>query len=206
MTVISFGNKYPAPLDPPHGGGLSSSASSSKLAREEEGAELNHGHLPSFRVIGVQISHLSRTGQFVFCTLGVFFFLLIYGFLQVCFFLVYICFCSHRNYIKEMIKSEKLIIHLLPTQSQEYMVIHVFKRKLGIFLTLCQFTGYSTLAALHRVIHDDVPRRIPLGYYVLLATLQVTMDALSEESCWPCNSHFAFAFTSFRPCRQQCKA
>lgn len=113
----------------------------------EAGSDVHHGHeRPSFRVIGVQISHMSRTGQFLFCTFGVFSFLLVYGFLQ------------------------------------EYMVIHVFQRQLGIFLTLCQFAGYSSLAALHRLIHADTPRRIPLGYYVLLATLQATMQGLTNLS------------------------
>jgi hypothetical protein len=43
----------------------------------------DHDHPQSFRVIGVQISHLSRRGQFAFLAGGVFFFLLIYGYLQV---------------------------------------------------------------------------------------------------------------------------
>ncbi len=88
------GPKYLAPV-PPHGGGVSASPSSSSLSSKlhahahpdadeaDPEARVYHGHRPSFRVIGVQISHLSRTGQFVFCTFGVFFFLLIYGFLQV---------------------------------------------------------------------------------------------------------------------------
>ncbi len=148
----------------PHGGGIAlggvgvagaaatASASSSLAAassaswRDDSTAHHGHGGRPSFRVIGVQISHLSRTGQFLFCTLGVFSFLLVYGFLQ------------------------------------EYMVIHVFQRKLGIFLTFCQFGGYSSLAAVHRVIHADTPRRIPLGYYILLATLQATMQGLTNLS------------------------
>lgn len=110
-------------------------------------SQAHHGHdRPSFRVIGVQISHLTRTGQFLFCTLGVFSFLLVYGFLQ------------------------------------EYMVIHVFERRLGIFLTLCQFSGYSSLAALHRLIHADTPRRIPFGYYILLASLQALMQGLTNLS------------------------
>lgn len=72
-----------APLGAPHGGGVSASPSSSSLSKFDANLGAYHGHKPSFRVIGVQISHLSRTGQFVFCTFGVFFFLLIYGFLQV---------------------------------------------------------------------------------------------------------------------------
>ena len=88
------GHKHLAPV-PPHGGGVSASPSSSSLSSKlhahahpdadeaDPEARVYHGHRPSFRVIGVQISHLSRTGQFVFCTFGVFFFLLIYGFLQV---------------------------------------------------------------------------------------------------------------------------
>jgi len=65
---------------------------------------------------------------------------------------------------------------------QEYMVIHVFERRLGIFLTLCQFSGYSSLAALHRLIHADTPRRIPFGYYILLASLQALMQGLTNLS------------------------
>lgn len=62
------------------------------------------------------------------------------------------------------------------------MVIHVFDRKLGLFLTLCQFAGYATLAAAHRAIHADTPRRIPLGYYLLLAALQATNQGLTNLS------------------------
>lgn len=61
-------------------------------------------------------------------------------------------------------------------------MIHVFDRKLGLFLTLCQFAGYATLAAAHRAIHADTPRRIPLGYYLLLAALQATNQALTNLS------------------------
>jgi drug/metabolite transporter (DMT)-like permease len=62
------------------------------------------------------------------------------------------------------------------------MVIHVFERRLGLFLTLCQFLGYALLSAAHRAIHADTPRRIPLGYYLLLAALQATNQGLTNLS------------------------
>ncbi len=62
------------------------------------------------------------------------------------------------------------------------MVIHVFERKLGLFLTLCQFCGYALLSSAHRAIHADTPRRIPLGYYLLLAALQASMQGLTNLS------------------------
>jgi hypothetical protein len=52
-------------------------------------------------------------------------------------------------------------------------VIHVLQRRMGLFLTLCQFLGYSFFALMNRVAHAETPRRIPLRYYFLLATLQV---------------------------------
>jgi hypothetical protein len=55
-------------------------------------------------------------------------------------------------------------------------VIHVFKRRMGLFLTLCQFAGYSSFALLHRTIHADTARRIPLKYYIVLASLQVKLS------------------------------
>lgn len=55
---------------------------------------------------------------------------------------------------------------------------------MGIFLTLCQFLGYSFFALLHRIAHAEMPRRIPLRYYLLLATLQV-----------PPTAHFLFWLT-----------
>mmetsp|Transcript_5133 Transcript_5133/g.14931 ORF Transcript_5133/g.14931 Transcript_5133/m.14931 type:complete len:492 (+) Transcript_5133:255-1730(+) len=61
-------------------------------------------------VLGVEISHLSRNGQFIICASGVFFFSLLYGYLQ------------------------------------ELLSVQVFSRRLGLYLAVVQFTGYTILA------------------------------------------------------------
>lgn len=56
---------------------------------------------------------------------------------------------------------------------QEYLVVKVFQRELGLFLTLLQFFGYATYACLRRCVHREVERKIPLSYYFFLGLLQV---------------------------------
>jgi hypothetical protein len=61
-------------------------------------------------VLGFDISHLSRSGQFLICASGVFFFSLLYGYLQ------------------------------------ELLSVQLCSRKLGLFLAVVQFSGYTGLA------------------------------------------------------------
>ena len=61
-------------------------------------------------VLGFDISHLSRNGQFLICASGVFFFSLLYGFLQ------------------------------------ELLSVQLCSRRLGLFLAVVQFSGYTGLA------------------------------------------------------------
>jgi UAA transporter family len=61
-------------------------------------------------VLGVDISHVSRRGQFLICATGVFFFSLLYGYLQ------------------------------------ELLSVQLCSRKLGLFLAVVQFSGYTSLA------------------------------------------------------------
>ena len=65
-------------------------------------------------VLGVDISHLSRGAQFVVCASGVFFFTLLYGYLQ------------------------------------ELLSVQLCSRKLGLFLAVVQFSGYTFLAYILR--------------------------------------------------------
>ena len=65
-------------------------------------------------VLGVDISHLSSGAQFVVCASGVFFFTLLYGYLQ------------------------------------ELLSVQLCSRKLGLFLAVVQFSGYTFLAYILR--------------------------------------------------------
>lgn len=49
----------------------------------------------------------------------------------------------------------------------------IFKRDLGLFLTLLQFFGYAACAALQRMMHGYKERKIPLITYCGLGFLQV---------------------------------
>lgn len=65
-------------------------------------------------VLGMDITHLSRNGQFIICASGVFFFSLLYGFLQ------------------------------------ELLSVQLCSRKLGLYLAMVQFIGYTFLAYILR--------------------------------------------------------
>lgn len=65
-------------------------------------------------VLGVDISHMSRNGQFIVCASGVFFFSLLYGFLQ------------------------------------ELLSVQLCSRKLGLYLAMVQFIGYTILSFIFR--------------------------------------------------------
>ena len=56
---------------------------------------------------------------------------------------------------------------------QEYLVVKVFKREYGLFLTFLQFFGYAACAALRRTMHGETERKIPLSTYFGLGFLQV---------------------------------
>lgn len=66
---------------PPHGGGNQSSLQSSH--RGSFSSDPANAPPASLKVMFIQIAHLSRTGQLLVMTSGIFAFLLIYGFLQV---------------------------------------------------------------------------------------------------------------------------
>ncbi|CAM9434140.1 unnamed protein product [Sphacelaria rigidula] len=65
---------------------------------------------------------------------------------------------------------------------QEYLVVKVFNRELGLFLTLLQFFGYATYACLRRCLHKEKERKIPLSYYFFLGLLQACMQGLTNVS------------------------
>ena len=65
-------------------------------------------------VLGMDITHLSRNGQFITCASGVFFFSLLYGYLQ------------------------------------ELLSVQLCSRKLGLYLAMVQFVGYTFLAYILR--------------------------------------------------------
>lgn len=75
-------------------------------------------------VLGFDISHLSRRAQFMVCAVGVFFFSLLYGYLQ------------------------------------ELLSVTLCSRKLGLFLAMMQFSGYTLLAFVMRGFVDQKQKRI----------------------------------------------
>ena len=74
-------------------------------------------------VLGVDISHWSRQMQFLLCASGVFFFSLLYGYLQ------------------------------------ELLSVQICNRKLGLFLAMVQFVGYTVLSFLLRTYVYQSERR-----------------------------------------------
>lgn len=99
-------------------------------------------------MLGFDISHMTRRGQFVTCSTGVFVFTLGYGFLQ------------------------------------ELIAVHLCFRKLGLFLAMCQFAGYSFWSFILRNHVDkkrrksmrpvNVSKRVPLEVYLGISLLRAT--------------------------------
>ncbi|CAM9638811.1 unnamed protein product [Choristocarpus tenellus] len=81
---------------------------------------------------------------------------------------------------------------------QEYLVVEVFERKLGLFLTLCQFFGYASYAFFQRCLRGDLQRAIPLRYYIFLSCLQASMQALTNVSMMYLNYPAKVLFKSSR--------
>ncbi|CAN0498214.1 unnamed protein product, partial [Discosporangium mesarthrocarpum] len=78
------------------------------------------------------------------------------------------------------------VFFFLSPSFQEYLVVEVFQRQLGLFLTLLQFFGYATYAFLQRFLRGDLGRAIPLRYYVFLSILQVGYTpGFREWHCMP---------------------
>lgn len=88
---------------------------------------------------------------------------------------------------------------------QERLVVQIFDRKLGLFLTLLQFFGYASYAFLQRMLHHHRERKIPLTYYVFLGLLQVRrllpcllIRNLLEAISSPDICYFTFRFCTRR--------
>ncbi|CAN0084987.1 unnamed protein product [Ectocarpus sp. 6 AP-2014] len=115
-----------------------------------------------FKVLGVEIGHLPQSQQVTLLVGGVFFFLLIYGYMQ------------------------------------EYLVVKIFERKFGLFMTFLQFFGYATCAALRRGVHRETVRKVPLRIYFGLGFLQAVMQGLTNVSMMYLNYPAKVLFKSSR--------
>eukprot|EP00903_Cladosiphon_okamuranus_P008576 g8227.t1 len=115
-----------------------------------------------FKVLGVEIGHLPETQQVALLAGGVFFFLLIYGYMQ------------------------------------EYLVVKIFEREYGLFMTFLQFFGYAACAALRRGVHRETGRKIPLLTYFGLGFLQAVMQGLTNVSMMYLNYPAKVLFKSSR--------
>ncbi|CAM9306872.1 unnamed protein product, partial [Ectocarpus sp. 12 AP-2014] len=115
-----------------------------------------------FKVLGVEIGHLPPTQQVALLVGGVFFFLLIYGYMQ------------------------------------EYLVVKIFERKFGLFMTFLQFFGYAACAALRRGVHRETVRKVPLRTYFGLGFLQAVMQGLTNVSMMYLNYPAKVLFKSSR--------
>lgn len=109
------------PSAPPSRGGLSTVTSTSDIEFYEDLIS------EPVLVLGIDISHVSRSGQFLICASGVFFFSLLYGYLQ------------------------------------ELLSVQLCSRRLGLFLAVVQFSGYTSLAFILRtfVYRSQNPGRMP---------------------------------------------
>ncbi|CAM9277443.1 unnamed protein product, partial [Phaeothamnion confervicola] len=81
---------------------------------------------------------------------------------------------------------------------QEYLVVQVFQRQLGLFMTLLQFGGYTAYAFLQRLYHNNLHRTTPLKYYVLLSLMQASMQGLTNVSMMYLNYPAKVLFKSSR--------
>lgn len=111
-------------------------------------------------VLGIDISHLSRQLQFIVCAAGVFFFSLLYGYLQ------------------------------------ELISVQLCNRKLGLFLAMVQFSGYTILAYLMRNMvyekqkkqqaaspsksYSNLASQVPLYLYLSLSLLRAVDLAMTN--------------------------
>ncbi|CAB1103647.1 unnamed protein product [Ectocarpus sp. CCAP 1310/34] len=128
-----------------------------QLKRDREQWE-DHG----FKVLGMEIGHLPKAQQVALLAGGVFFFLLIYGYMQ------------------------------------EYLVVKIFERKFGLFMTFLQFFGYAACAALRRRVHRETVRKVPLRLYFGLGFLQAVMQGLTNVSMMYLNFPAKVLFKSSR--------
>eukprot|EP00752_Nemacystus_decipiens_P008024 g7170.t1 len=115
-----------------------------------------------FKVLGAEIGHLPESQQVALLAGGVFFFLLIYGYMQ------------------------------------EYLVVKIFEREFGLFMTFLQFFGYAACAALRRGVHRESGRKIPLRTYFGLGFLQAVMQGLTNVSMMYLNYPAKVLFKSSR--------
>lgn len=71
---------------------------------------------------------------------------------------------------------------------QEYLVVKIFEREYGLFMTFLQFFGYAACAALRRGIHRETGRKIPMRTYCGLGFLQVCEVIILKRANPICNS------------------
>jgi hypothetical protein len=71
--------------------------------------------------------------------------------------------------------------HVTQLYLQEYLVLHVFQRRLGLFMSLIQTSSFALCAHLHRLqLGEAHSRRIPRRWYMLLALCQSSAMALGN--------------------------
>ena len=97
-------------------------------------------------MLSIEVGHLSSTQQYAACTVVLFFFTIMYGYLQ------------------------------------ELVVVHLFAKRHGLFVTLLQLASYTLLAGISLAVSGDAERRIPRRYVVVLAVGQAAMQSLSNLS------------------------
>ena len=97
-------------------------------------------------MLSIEVGHLTSTQQYAACTVVLFFFTIVYGYLQ------------------------------------ELVVVHLFAKRHGLFVTLLQLASYTLLAGISLAVSGDAERRIPRRYVVVLAVGQAAMQSLSNLS------------------------
>uniref|UniRef100_A0A6U4D8T4 Sugar phosphate transporter domain-containing protein n=1 Tax=Phaeomonas parva TaxID=124430 RepID=A0A6U4D8T4_9STRA len=81
---------------------------------------------------------------------------------------------------------------------QERIVVQVFRRRFGLFVTLLQFSGYAFFAGLNRVFFHERGRRVPMKYYLLTGFAQAAMQGLTNLSMQYLNYPAKVLFKSSR--------
>jgi len=91
-----------------------------------------------------------------------------------------------------------MIFLLLYGYLQEEIVIEVFDRRYGIFVSFLQFGGYTVFCYLQRLIKKADSRKVPLQYYFLLASMAAIIQVLTNLAMQTLNYPVKVLFKSSR--------
>ncbi len=89
---------------------------------------------------------------------------------------------SHWSQVKQyaFITACIFAVQIAYGYAQEYVVMSVFQRKLGLFIALLQFCGYAFFAGSQCLLEGRSKRLVPMRYYVILILMQAANLCLTN--------------------------